>query len=723
MFRKVQSSTLQLPIDISKDSCPLISNLEHVQAITSLSVLHGTRGNLRISLRSASGTLSELLPTRHLDRHNTGFNHWPFMTVMNWGESPVGQWVYTVSTVSGARFTLDELTLVLYGISSEPVSVSEIPKNCSGECRSGCSKAGSEYCDTCRHKQVLSSLDCVQSCPARTYPLDNYCLDCSKYCSKCSNGNSCEKCDFGAYKLPSGLCNSTCTDSSVFINGSCQSCHFTCKTCNGLNENNCTSCHKPQYKLSSSGECVFHPNCSSAQYFEHRVLGCKSCHRTCLECSGRKESDCTTCSDARILVRGKCVDKTDLCSEGEYYSEATGSCALCPPNCRSCINDLLCTECEDESYIYSSLMERSNIRRTFCIGTCPDGYYGDREFRNCTFCSPACATCTGEATNCTTCVESGVTPRKGVCPTPCPPSQFFNYILMLCNSCPISCSSCTNGTYCTHCSPGLYLNARGQCYPECPNGTIQNPLSGQCEATKCHNSCQTCLGPSPSECLSCSSDHIFFLNKCWKSCPVGYYEMGTSEGPSCGRCHTSCRTCSGPTEGECLSCPRSRQYIDGYHCLQSCRSGYYADKDRVCSRCLSQCAQCVNGQSCSQCQSGAVLGPSGTCLTSCPAHYHNDDGVCIRLVVDPIGNGGVASSPGSSTKSWTVFILLATCLLLLGVSSILLLLFWKRHDLYLVLRRNRNKYVVLYTHHDEFEMNGQPASESETEIFSRSEPM
>ncbi|XP_011405480.2 PREDICTED: furin-1-like [Amphimedon queenslandica] len=717
-----QSSVIQIPIDITKESCPGVLYLEHVQAITSLSVNKGLRGNIAISLRSPSGTLSKLLPTRHLDRHSTGFDQWPFMSVMNWGESPMGRWVYTVTTVANAEFTMTDLTLVLYGVASKPVAVRNIPKKCSPECKSGCSKAGPQYCDTCLHKQVLSTLECVQTCPTGTYSKGQYCIDCPKYCTKCTDDSTCQECKLGAYKLPSGLCNSTCTDSTIFVNNSCQACHVSCMTCDGLGDDDCTSCHQPQYRL-VNGQCVFHPNCSSGQYFEHRVLGCKSCHGSCLECSGRKESDCTSCSPSKVFREGSCIDKADFCSTGEYYSESTGSCAVCPPGCSSCINDLTCLKCDQHLYIYSALMEHSNLRRTFCIETCPDGYYGDIKSGNCTLCSSTCATCTDAPANCTTCVQSGVLPHNGSCPAPCSPHQFYNFALASCGDCPMNCSSCSNETYCTRCLSGFYLNARGECYPQCATGTVQNPLSGQCESTKCHSTCLTCVGPSKKECLSCSKDLIFFKNECWKACPVGFYRTSNrnEESVSCSSCHSNCRTCDGPTDGECLSCSHLKPYLDGYHCVQKCRSGYYVNMHKACLPCSSQCTHCTDGSTCSHCQGSYVVGPAGDCLSECPAQYHESNGLCVNNQRTIIQSTTTVEQP--SAKSWTVFVVMVTCLLLLGVLSILILLVWKRRNLHLVLRRNKNNYVVLYPDNDEFEMNGQPGSESETEIFSRSEPM
>jgi subtilisin-like proprotein convertase family protein len=72
-------------------------------------------------LISPSDTVSEILSYRKNDRSNKGVNYFPFMTLFNWGESPIGQWKLIIETRTRNDTTekytgsLDYLSLVFYG--------------------------------------------------------------------------------------------------------------------------------------------------------------------------------------------------------------------------------------------------------------------------------------------------------------------------------------------------------------------------------------------------------------------------------------------------------------------------------------------------------------------------------------------------------------------------------------------------------------------------------
>ena len=84
------------------------------------------RGDLRILLESPSGTRSVLLDTRPHDYTSLGFVDWPFMTVHNWGENPVGTWKLTIHNDAYSKWASDakffRWGLTLYGIEYDPNS-------------------------------------------------------------------------------------------------------------------------------------------------------------------------------------------------------------------------------------------------------------------------------------------------------------------------------------------------------------------------------------------------------------------------------------------------------------------------------------------------------------------------------------------------------------------------------------------------------------------------
>ncbi|XP_047506418.1 furin-like protease 1 isoform X2 [Pieris napi] len=110
-------SSISLRLDVS--ACPGVNYLEHVQARVSLSATR--RGDLRITLTSPAGTRVTLLTPRQHDLSRSGFNSWPFMSVHMWGESPLGEWLLEVS--NEGRFMagpLSQWELIFYGTETPP---------------------------------------------------------------------------------------------------------------------------------------------------------------------------------------------------------------------------------------------------------------------------------------------------------------------------------------------------------------------------------------------------------------------------------------------------------------------------------------------------------------------------------------------------------------------------------------------------------------------------
>lgn len=97
--------------------------LEHVQV--KVKIGHDQRGHLRVVLKSPSGTLSVLATQRPRDKSKEGFDPWTFMTIRNWGESPLGKWTlqihdsrYGQFDSSGVPFAAGYMynwELILYG--------------------------------------------------------------------------------------------------------------------------------------------------------------------------------------------------------------------------------------------------------------------------------------------------------------------------------------------------------------------------------------------------------------------------------------------------------------------------------------------------------------------------------------------------------------------------------------------------------------------------------
>ncbi len=91
--------------------------LEHVEL--TVNVTHTWRGDLKFILTSPQGTQS-VMENRFFDS-SANFVNWKFMTVRNWGESPVGNWtLQVIDTFAGDTGTLTNFKLDFYGVPPPP---------------------------------------------------------------------------------------------------------------------------------------------------------------------------------------------------------------------------------------------------------------------------------------------------------------------------------------------------------------------------------------------------------------------------------------------------------------------------------------------------------------------------------------------------------------------------------------------------------------------------
>ncbi|XP_023594089.1 epidermal growth factor receptor isoform X2 [Trichechus manatus latirostris] len=135
---------------------------------------------------------------------------------------------------------------------------------------------------------------------------------------------------------------------------------------------------------------------------------------------------------------------------------------------------------------------------------------------------------------------------------------------------------------------------------------INNRGEKDCKATGhvCHPLCSSegCWGPEPKDCVSCRN--FSRSRECVNKCNI--LEGGPREfveKSECIQCHPECLpqpmniTCTGRGPDNCIKCAH---YIDGPHCVKTCPAGIlgenntlvwkYADANRVCHLCHSNCS-------------------------------------------------------------------------------------------------------------------------------------
>ncbi|XP_059060632.1 furin-like protease 1 isoform X2 [Achroia grisella] len=288
-------STVTLQLDVA--SCPGVNYLEHVQARVTLSA--SRRGDLRITLSSPAGTNVTLLAPRAHDSSRSGFTSWPFMSVHMWGESPLGIWQLEVS--NEGRYLAGPLTqweLIFYGTespaqefdaSSETNSIgtnagppvtawsrsndidedialvwhdshvgpddnTPVPDAVSGQkhASSGCASYSTpplHRCLECAKGLHLYDGRCYKHCPAGTYASEVLTERSSRrrnltYFFEGSTGASVMKRQGTNAPKPTAFeaLDMEPVASPDTFPSVCLPCHYTCATCSGPHENQCTSC-------------------------------------------------------------------------------------------------------------------------------------------------------------------------------------------------------------------------------------------------------------------------------------------------------------------------------------------------------------------------------------------------------------------------------------------------------------------------------------------------
>lgn len=208
------------------------------------------------------------------------------------------------------------------------------------------------------------------------------------------------------------------------------------------------------------------------------------------------------------------------------------------------------------------------------------------------------------------------------CFSACPVKFYGNSVSRTCNPCAANCDECLSESTCIKASSGYYL-WKGEPVSLCPTDTfVQNAT-----CVKCHDSCRTCNGPLPTDCISCLDKVLTILNTCEAECTIGTYK----DGLKCSLCDQSCQSCNGPANTNCLSCKQNTFLDKSSKCVEVCAPNSYGF-NRVCEFCDSSCQTCNSSgpNSCTSCAFPLVLDGS-SCLSSCQLNYFvNSNRVCTK---------------------------------------------------------------------------------------------
>lgn len=412
----------------------------------------------------------------------------------------------------------------------------------------------------------------------------------------------------------------TCTDNSVVAlcdNGKC-SCQAdytwesTRKKCIGRNNKNsiCSlnyDCYDYIYGNCNLGRC----ECRGDLTWDDERLKC-------------------LCIAGTRQVSYSCIP----CSEGYYSNKGSTTCSPCPIGTIPSTSKGECIPCLENTY--------SNVAGSSTCKECGKGkYQPNRGQSSCLDCHEFCASCTGQATHCLSCIDhEGIKHVDNSCT--CKEGEFY-YLHNengkdKCDPCHILCKTCSGPTKdsCTECNTavaniehfngntcdcdvGYHFDNRqtslaelcSSCFKFCE---ICLDEDGNCESCRdipgiqlvgtkcecvdyrytlyydehgiedcvpCHPLCTECFGPKSNQCTAC--DYVAgatLVNPFTCACASDrYYDEPTA---SCEFCDPLCKTCFGPSNYECYSCSDSFSVSDKPSwCIPNCGllTNYYRDKD------------------------------------------------------------------------------------------------------------------------------------------------
>ena len=343
----------------------------------------------------------------------------------------------------------------------------------------------------------------------------------------------------------------------------------------------------------------------------HEIMRCKQdSHCICGTCNidtGLCESYCLdsqTCKkdydDSRWMV---CCDEDYIVGDFCCASvTADGQCCnregrCCPTEKPLQDKDGNCHSCDEEARVNlegvtsnCSVCNNRFLAGTFCVKTCPNGYFMDK--------NGACRDCMSETAYSVHGVEE-------------------------------NCNACSN-RFVDNAAPGNY------CYLKCDsleNGTEGKPLHGE------YGQCYSCNdktsinvnGQNMQRCHSICNNRLLFGNTsmCNLACPPEKPLMINISG-DCSDCLYPDKISVSSINGDCSKLCPNRKEKDGYCVLSSCPDGYFMDKDGACRDCMSETAYSVHGveENCNACSNRFVdnAAPGNYCYLKCDSLENGTEG-------------------------------------------------------------------------------------------------
>ncbi|KAL4480115.1 hypothetical protein ABPG74_020631 [Tetrahymena malaccensis] len=437
-------------------------------------------------------------------------------------------------------------------------------------------------CRSCSNNSNSSSCQPSQYYDSKNWnKQDNYshCFPCDQSCATCSasgpqaclscknlyflNNNQCLLCQVKNgkyYDSKQQTCNNCISNCQICQDGS------TCQTCiSGYNLNSSKkSCDKIQSK------------CQSQQYLSSQNQ-CVGCDKSCQECSGPGNNNCTQCSTNQFL-------------------DSNNSCQVCDQSCNQCTDSgpTNCVQCSTNYYL---------DEKNSCVKCDGSGQFISQQ--NCLQCDQSCKECSGSSNNCTSCQQNLLfNPSNNTCKSQCDDGYFQSG--NQCLTCDQSCSTCSgSSTQCTDCAPNYYKFGGSTICRQCQSNQVQQIQNCIQVSQQCQLNQTTQKYEQVSVCNQCVGTMVLQNNQCIQSCSLiaqNYVYNDTLQSCQCSSAY-----------------PFQYNQPDGsILCSANQMQGFLCNSNKICSPCqIKNCQACNSDVNiCTGCQNGYYLWQNN-CISSC----------------------------------------------------------------------------------------------------------
>ena len=585
-------------------------------------------------------------------------------------------------------------------VETEIVTGYELSEN--GKCPKFCKECKEYYrCSSClenykylgeKEGNKTSSIKCTNESLDTGYyykSSENIYYPCIANCTKCSDGNLCEKCHkYYVKSSDSKKCEERVLNCEVYndTNLDCEKCkngyaffkdnrincyiidtktnytidngvsYYPCNTninyCKECNEPyKCTKCDDDYYFLEDNRTNCFTGINLTKYYTEDNGLSYYPCYTEIKNCSTcNNKTICTKCEENYFFIkenRRRCYSDNEIYKE-QYYTKDGGfsyyPCNEAILNCLKCNNETECKECVTNYFFLGD-------NRTHCRNDNINKkkYYTEDNgisYYPCNTHFPYCDECTN-STTCTRCITNyGFNQTDRTKCISIPEKKYYTedggISYYPCKTIFPGCDECESKTKCTKCINGSFFigNNRTYCFDHIENNKYYTE-DGGISYYPCNTSikfCDECYGRY--NCSKCDFSYFFIKidrTKCYSSTDVDLKRYYSTDGNIsyylCDEIMSKCQECDLPTY--CNKCYYSYFFIgdNRTYCKNDIdKKKYYTEDNGIsyypCNTHFPYCDECTNSTTCTRCITNYGFNQTDRtkCISIPEKKYYTEDG-------------------------------------------------------------------------------------------------